>query len=255
MKRGNSVKASTEGGFLIVATVIGIVIFSAIAVSFVEVVESESTIVGASIRHQKAWNIARVGLNRAIKTLSADGNWADTPATLFSSVSFDGGSYTVTTSAATQDSITLQSVGIVEADSAVITRSLAVQPDDDYPGFLDIDLDDLAKSGNRLYAMELRNRRLYNAITLDKVRLSIAENPNLTLQFIKVRLLPTGPWTPLWTGSAPLGTLLDVTDQVMTPGSTYEMEITFSGNLTAVYTYTLEIHLSDQSVYSDSDSE
>ena len=233
---------------MLVATILSIIVIGAVSAGFVSVIQSEGETLGLHINHQKAWNIARIGMNRAVKELAQDGNWGDTPATLYQNVLSEGGTYTVTTSNASQDAISIRSLGQVGISRESIFRTLHAAVDSNYPGFLCIDLSSMNAAAFKLQDIYLKNMRPNQSITIDKVRVS---GPPETNMMTIIQIKPSG-WEEIWNGLVTPGTLVDVVNTTIPPLTEYKFWVWFepSENLSDGSTYTIEIILADGSSYS-----
>ena len=235
-----------ESGYLLIATTIGIIVIGGLTAAFVTTIDSENNILGLNINNQKAWNIAKYGLNRAIKELSGDGNWSDTPATLYNAVSYHGGTYTVTVSNATEDTVFLSAEGRVGKSVERVTRQLTADGDPNIPGFLCIDASKMKIGGKKITKINLANLRLYDVITVDRIKVGIIEGSVDNIHKIKIK---HDGWKKIWNGSAPQNTWIDAADFTIPTGEAYGFRVEFENHLNKKNNYLIAIELNDGSQY------
>src|SRR3989338_5248343 len=119
-------KRLSQSGVLLVTTVVVLLVLSVISLALVETMRRESQILKASIQYYNAETVAITGMERAIKFLAEVGDWTNTPTTLYNNIPFGGGTYTVTTSNASRDSVRLRSRGVYQSASYAYGRDLTI---------------------------------------------------------------------------------------------------------------------------------
>ena len=239
-----------QTGFLLIATIVTLLVLSIISLALVETMRRESQVLTSSIQQNKSEAIAKAGMDRAIKFFSGIGDWSLSFTNLYTNVALDGGTFTVTTSNGTRDSIRIQSRGNYQNAITTLTQDLTIKQDPNYPGFLNINLSNMQVQGKLLVSTLLEDSRIYNSIWITHVKISTSANANNAIKKMKVN---RWDWIDIWSGNASPGTLINVYDfwlPPVMPWGGFEFRAEFDHNIVQNGNITLEFRLSDGSTYS-----
>ena len=109
-------------GFTLIAVIFILVVVLMIAMVTTSLLTSQSSVAVSEQFSLRAFYIAEAGAEYFNKQLAADNDWTTPPAV--GTTNFSGGSFTITTSGATQNRITFNSAGSIIAGGTTYTRTV-----------------------------------------------------------------------------------------------------------------------------------
>jgi hypothetical protein len=111
-----------RSGFTIIAAIFIIIIVVLLAITTATMMSTESSLAVKNTHSTKAFYIADAGFDYYLKELKANADWSTPPTQ--PTKSFSGGVFTISTSAASQNSITVTSLGIITSEGQTYTRTM-----------------------------------------------------------------------------------------------------------------------------------
>lgn len=109
-------------GFTIIAAIFIIIIVVLLAITTATMMSTESNLAVKNNHSTKAFYIADAGFDYYLKDLKADTDWSTPPPQ--PTKSFSGGVFTISTSAESQNSIMVTSLGIITSEGQTYTRTM-----------------------------------------------------------------------------------------------------------------------------------